>query len=608
MYPAVLAIAAAAVSFATVVGERSESISRLISVHKQLIHSVVSAFMFIANLCFLFLRFPIFGLLITFMEIVILIWLIYGRDYVTAACRAVASAIYSMVTFQIFGSALADSDGRIAELQEMVNTLMEENHKLMEQNSELMGQVAILRKEIVENSSIVNKILSMTGGSFSAFHLAEIVLLVCIVLMFVAMVCYLVVSTRRPRSSSSSYLELESYRAGSEFFPTQRPKAVVRIADSDSGLPLGHGVVVSSPVNSTGAILVTAKHVTSEAEKIRLTSGGAEPKTLTIKNEPIDLGDDVVAYPLAKTDVSARLSIGKDSIFKLSSVSEDRAISSVMVHADNIATMGMLKPSGTFGQVAYTGSTQPGFSGTPYLVGRTVKGVHTGSSASFNVGVDAALINMRLRQHAKEANHATAIESDDTGAYVYNEVKSQLGSGRNVQFKHYGDDQYEVRIKGKYFRVYEDDMVRMGLLQQREDIYTEADAVYQDSENFPQGSARVQAPGPRLIPAGASSQSCTGSKSSPTSPPPPVPSTSTSTLPHPSTSAQPEPVSALIAEYLRKLTELQAATHVATEAQRKKGAAKKKGQSALQTKKAEPSTSSSVSSAQPGSVPPAEKS
>nr|UXD80021.1 hypothetical protein [Myrmica rubra virus 6] len=64
--------------------------------------------------------------------------------------------------------------------------------------------------------------------------------------------------------------------------------------------------------------------------------------------------------------------------------------------SNKYSTLGFLEPHSAFGFMTYTGSTIGGFSGTPYVVGNAVYGMHLGSGNE-NVGLDSAYILMVLR-------------------------------------------------------------------------------------------------------------------------------------------------------------------------------------------------------------------
>lgn len=119
------------------------------------------------------------------------------------------------------------------------------------------------------------------------------------------------------------------------------------------------------------------------------------------------------------------------------------------VHNGTVATFGLVKPSPTVGYVDYSGTTLPGFSGAPYLVGKTIVGVHVGCGA-VNLGLDGAHITSVLRgKFRPEAGSESTMTDPDS--YYANQDQD-----KPVEYRMMANEMYEVRI-GDQYRLYDED-------------------------------------------------------------------------------------------------------------------------------------------------------
>lgn len=529
---------------------RYEILKALFSANVELLKLGLQVLMFIINICAFQFRFPFLGAFLMFAEFALAMYYLWDYDLVSLAMRSLFKMLFGLFTFVSFADATEDADHRIAEMQEMINMVLEDNKKLT-------LELEALRAEMAKNSqSLFHQLASLTSGTGIAFEVAVLLLLVLLICAVMGVMTYLICRNRHDDYFRQFTIQNESYRAGSEFFSAATPKAVVRVADADNGQYLGHGSFAKHPTLASQVIFLTAKHVVENADTISIRHGNVNLSLTTVSL--MDLGHDIVGYVLPFLQVQGIFGLNKPDLFTLSPEVVNKPIG-VTAHAAGQSSIGTVRAGNSFGTLAYTGSTLPGFSGTPYFVGKIIHGIHTGSCASTNLGVESALILARLKFELKKKG--VQLENDDTASYVYEEVMSMLQKGKQVKWNYYGGDQYEVQIKGKYFVVYNDDMAEMGLIERAAPAPNtpkttipkpESELRYDDSENCQRGSALVQAPGAQAAQTAVPPQGSTTSRPSPESLSPPAESTSPNTSLPPSISAQLGNLSELIQELVRQ--------------------------------------------------------
>lgn len=109
-----------------------------------------------------------------------------------------------------------------------------------------------------------------------------------------------------------------------------------------------------------------------------------------------------------------------------------------------------------FGVVDYSGSTRPGFSGAPYIVGGRVVGIHLAHKVR-NFGAAAMLIQLRLKHLSGERREA----SEDVAV-----LKSLRGKGKKFWKRVGAGDEFEVMVNGRYYRVDQDEFEELKAYEQ----------------------------------------------------------------------------------------------------------------------------------------------
>lgn len=115
-----------------------------------------------------------------------------------------------------------------------------------------------------------------------------------------------------------------------------------------------------------------------------------------VRSEAIILAPDLVAYELPE-DVWARLGISQSRLAPLAR----SATVTVTSSCDMKYSVGELKPSRVLGRVDYFASTQPGFSGSPYMNGAVCMGIHIHGGAQAG-GYEMLYVWARLKHHQQK--------------------------------------------------------------------------------------------------------------------------------------------------------------------------------------------------------------
>lgn len=168
------------------------------------------------------------------------------------------------------------------------------------------------------------------------------------------------------------------------------------------------------------------------------------------------------------------------------------------VHNGTVCTYGLVKPGSTVGYVDYSGTTLPGFSGAPYLLGKIVVGVHLGSGTT-NMGLDGASISVLVAGRVTPEG-GSAITTDLT------EIYDNQHHDDPISWRFMANEMYQVKVKGQ-FRLYDEDEFKK--LQRKHELKfgtqipkyegdsAEAKFTFQDQENCLRPAVPVmQAAGP----------------------------------------------------------------------------------------------------------------
>lgn len=216
-------------------------------------------------------------------------------------------------------------------------------------------------------------------------------------------------NAKKPKTISRSDKTIpESKIPGSELMPanrTQLPSSQVRMAiktpDGKAYEVVGGGVRIDE-------FLVAPKHnFFSPTSELYVLDRDDKPHLIT--GNVYDLAADMSAVLIKDWSL---LKVAKTSLTPNTAVSTVSAMSSV----DFRYSVGGLKTRELIGRVEYTGSTAPGFSGSPYMNGHRCAGIHV-HGGSINGGYDAMYIWCRLK------HHIFTLDEDDMGI-VKEAVKS----------------------------------------------------------------------------------------------------------------------------------------------------------------------------------------
>lgn len=220
----------------------------------------------------------------------------------------------------------------------------------------------------------------------------------------------------------------ESVREGSPLITVKTPAFVVGIYGlrGDTKVLLGTGW-------RYGDYVVTAAHVVFEKHY----------KTLFIHNIKKDVFFEVkkwthVAGDIATTKYCPQWELTSP---KIDVVSKSAFATVYSARAHQNGSVGILKhiPSTALGFLEYSGSTLPGFSGSPYYNGNRVLGMHAGGGSVGNYGFSASYIDMILKSHKRPESSELEM------------VRRTLASARLSDFDYeQGLDETRVRIGGRY--------------------------------------------------------------------------------------------------------------------------------------------------------------
>lgn len=220
----------------------------------------------------------------------------------------------------------------------------------------------------------------------------------------------------------------ESVREGSPLLTVVAPKFVVGIygVRRNERILLGTGW-------RYGGYVVTAAHVVFEKSYDSLMLHNIARDVYFKVDNWVHLTADVAvtAYRSEWQVPSAKIDTINNSAF--ASVYAARAMQN--------SSVGILKhiPATAMGFLEYTGSTLPGFSGSPYFNGNRVLGMHAGGGTVGNYGFSASFIDMSLKSRVRK-------ESSELDM-----IRRMLRSARvkDVDYEQ-GLDETRVRIGGRY--------------------------------------------------------------------------------------------------------------------------------------------------------------
>nr|UGO57363.1 MAG: hypothetical protein 2 [Riboviria sp.] len=130
------------------------------------------------------------------------------------------------------------------------------------------------------------------------------------------------------------------------------------------------------------------------------------------------------------------------------------------------ASSGVLRPE-SFGLVVYRGSTLPGYSGSPYMVGNVAYGMHISSTNEAGYGFDMSYIQT-LVMHMPTSPRLEASEDFLLGEII----KSATRTGKKYKYQQFGMDDVIVRFNGKYLMYDREDYQRLQDYLEEENVLT----------------------------------------------------------------------------------------------------------------------------------------
>ncbi|APG75833.1 hypothetical protein 1 [Hubei sobemo-like virus 11] len=223
----------------------------------------------------------------------------------------------------------------------------------------------------------------------------------------------------------------ERYQEGSPYLSAKCPDVQCEVWVSYDGDWLKSGQAFR-----VGDKLITAGHVVREARQAKFVSGAGE--VFVDVDSFAEIEGDVVFVRLSNLDITT-LAL-KSAKFANVGCDEGKG-TFCTVQAFGRMSMGMVESFPAFGFCKYTGSTDHGFSGAPYLVNRTVFGVHIGTQG-VNLGYEGAYVAACLRSR-----------NEDSEEYLMKQVKKGRGVARQSP---YDPDEVQIQVGGKYFTMSRD--------------------------------------------------------------------------------------------------------------------------------------------------------
>lgn len=231
---------------------------------------------------------------------------------------------------------------------------------------------------------------------------------------------------------------LESVRPGSIETSLPMPKYQALVGQLVDGDFKAHGSTVRM-----GNFLVMPGHVFSFSEQVVVFNKG---NYLDITGLPYeDIETDLVAVQLAEHQFSKLLL----SMPTICHEFPDQGHYASIVGPVGKGTTGVLKTDNSvFGRVVYNGSTLAGYSGSPYVVGTSIAGIHQ-SGGAVNGGFSASYVWTLLKVLMKER---------DEGSEDWLRATFQRGRKIRIDSKWGSPDEIRIQIGGRYSIVQKDSM------------------------------------------------------------------------------------------------------------------------------------------------------
>lgn len=150
------------------------------------------------------------------------------------------------------------------------------------------------------------------------------------------------------------------------------------------------------------------------------------------------------------------------------------------------ASFGVLtKLSNFFGYLQYSGSTLPGFSGTPYVMGNFVYGMHLGSLGGCNAGLALSYIDLLIEEGDTDVDPFGVVKEDTPDA-----ILRDLEEGNKPDFMLDRDGNVRVERKGKFHKI--DDSTEIGKRIKGALIAGRGNRVGRERERVPKNDAMAE--------------------------------------------------------------------------------------------------------------------
>lgn len=241
---------------------------------------------------------------------------------------------------------------------------------------------------------------------------------------------------------------------------------------------------------STDGYFLTAAHVLPAEGDIMLRSANDEKKEYKMGVRKWTLMEDYdVAYFRPPQKMTTTLGLRKAKVMK-NTLKQSVVVS---VYGRDKTSCGPLKTMEKTIYLMYEGSSVGGFSGSPYMSGKTVCGLHIGSSKENGMGIDAAFLSMKLRRNLR-------LESSED--FIYDEIHKAMNEDRELDWRDYGLDDVVVTVRGKdYFFDYNEFHGLMELAKKKNKHYKYSEEsvkkeAYSDIEGLPKNCL---SPTPALV-------------------------------------------------------------------------------------------------------------
>ncbi|APG75748.1 hypothetical protein 1 [Shuangao insect virus 9] len=244
--------------------------------------------------------------------------------------------------------------------------------------------------------------------------------------------------------TGSVTFEPERMRPGSLLMPHAPSKCQAELYGKTQGTWVRLGQAFRS-----SNYLVTASHVIDQVEIVKITTEHASIEVPTSLFRQVE--GDLSIMPVTD-QVLAPLKLANGRLASHEATEGSGLF--VKIGGFGSGSLGMLKPNPAFGFVEYTGSTVPGFSGAPYVVGDVIYGMHLGGGAQ-NLGYSGAYISMLMR----------ALQEDSTDFLM-----SQIERAAEYQVSQspYDPDEFRVKVGGRYYLLDAEGVHKLNLRVQRD--------------------------------------------------------------------------------------------------------------------------------------------